>query len=279
MLKENDSLESSHHYAFFKASNLMKASKIKIEITTNELSEATKIEMWNLYQNYYNYSRDYFMKRIHSNNYFSIYRVGGKIIGFTGLRINRTSVEQQQYLMIYVGQTIIDKAFRGNALIPRTAVKLLLKYWKDLLLGRIYFWADSLTYKAYLVFAKTVPEFYPTYKKSTPKTVKSLLDFVGDEYYAEAYNPARCTVKKNTVFVNDTSTIIDQKVETDPDVLFFAEANPEYINGHGLLTITPMHSRNYIMTLKKCITKFFVKKYKRLKSLKKHLESINPIHL
>ncbi|MEO0337925.1 MAG: hypothetical protein AAF242_01800, partial [Bacteroidota bacterium] len=248
----------------------MRTSKIKIEITTNELSEATKIEMWNLYQNYYNYSRDYFMKRIHRNNYFSIYRVDGKIVGFTGLRINRTSVGDKQYLLIYVGQTIIDRAFRGNALIPRTAVKLLMKYWKDLVRGRIYFWADALTYKAYLVFAKTVHEFYPTYKKPTPKTVKTLLDFVGDEYYAEAYNVATGTIKKNTVFVNDQSTIIDQHLETDPDVLFFAQANPEYINGHGLLTITPMHSRNYLVMLRKCIIKLLTERRKKLKSYGQH---------
>jgi hypothetical protein len=243
----------------------MKKAKIQVTITTNELNEATKEEMWQVYHQYYHYSREYFMQRIHRNNYFSFYRVDGRIVGFTGLRINRTEVYDKECLLIYFGQTIISKHHRGNALIPRTAVKLFLKYWKDLVRGRIYVWADALTYKAYLVFAKTLKEFYPTYKSAMPVHVKALINFVGDEYYGETFCLNTGTVRKDTVFVNDPTTLINARQEKDKDVLFYAQSNPNYIKGHGLITLAPMTGKNYLYLILKCIRKNLVglKKRKR----------------
>lgn len=244
----------------------MKKAKIQVTIRTNELSEATKEEMWQLYRQYYHYSREYFMQRIHRNNYFSFYQVEGRIVGFTGLRINRTEVHNKECLLIYFGQTIIGQKHRGNALIPRTAVKLFLKYWNDLIRGRIYVWADALTYKAYLVFAKTLQEYYPSYRSAMPRHVKALIHFVGDEYYGESFCMNTGTVRKDTVFVNDPTTRIDPRKETDQDVLFYAQSNPDYINGHGLITLAPMHGINYLSVIMKCLKKSFWKRKNKINS-------------
>lgn len=230
-------------------------NSIQVSISTNELNENTLEAMWQVYRGYYNYSYEYFMNRIDTNNYFSFYTIDGRIIGFTGLRINRTEVKGRQCLLIYFGQTVIDKAYRGNSLIPRTACKLLLHYWKDLLLGRLYVWADTLTYKAYMVFAKNLSEYYPSYQSKTPNHVQELLHFVGKEYYEENYCTATGTIKKEKLLVNDASMMIDQQKERDLDALFYASANPKYIEGHGLLTVAPMHIKNYLTVIYKCLKK------------------------
>ena len=208
------------------------------------------------------------MNRIHRNNYFSFYTVRGKIIGFTGLRINRTEIKDRQCLLIYFGQTIIDKNYRGKSLIPRTATKLMLWYWKDLVKGNLFVWADALTYKAYLVFAKNLKEYYPNYQSTTPDRVRKLINFVGYEYYASTFDSSSGTVQKDTVFVSDPSANIDHDVVEDLDVLFYAGVNPEYVNGHGLITMAPMHSRNYLAVLFKCLQKSFLGS-KRKKKLQK----------
>ena len=242
----------------------MKNASIQVTITSNDLTESTKEEMWNVYQKYYHYSREYFMQRISSNNSFSFYKVEGKIVGFTGLRINRTEINKQKRVLIYFGQTIIDQQYRGKSLIPRTATKLCLQFWKDLLLGRVYVWADALTYKAYLVFAKTLGEYYPSYRTNTPKPVQGLINFVGDQYYGTTFNPSTGTVTKNTVFVNDPTTQINPQLESDQDVLFYATANPNYTQGHGLITLAPMHARNYLKVVAKSLKKLIFPKKRSL---------------
>ena len=238
----------------------MKNLKIKVSLSTNVLSETTKEEMWEVYRQYYHYSKAYFMERIHRNNFFSIYRYQGQIVGFTGLRIKRTKVNKKSCVLIYFGQTVIDSRFRGQGLIPRTAILLGKKYWKDFLLARVYVWADALTYKAYLVFAKNLEEYYPSYKGQTPPKFQQLIDLVGTTYYGENYQTQTGTVHKDTVFVNDHSTIIQTRYERDLDVLFYAALNPNYINGHGLITMAQLHSNNCIRILARHLKKVVLKK-------------------
>ncbi|MCG8330006.1 MAG: hypothetical protein MI974_20080 [Chitinophagales bacterium] len=241
----------------------MKSSRIQVRITSNELSEATKEEMWKVYKKYYHYERSYFMNRINQNNYFSFYRIDDKIVGFTGLRINRTSVGHREYLLIYFGQTIIDHAYRGNALIPRTAVQLCLKYWKDIILGRVYVWADALTYKAYLVFAKTLHEYYPTYRKQAPAHISKLIQFVGEEYYGNNFCPRSGTVRKKSVLVKDQTTLHTPGNTYDKDILYYKLANRNNDKGYGLITIAPIHFLNYLMMAAKCLKKIAMPKRKK----------------
>ncbi|MEO1261080.1 MAG: hypothetical protein AAFZ15_19925 [Bacteroidota bacterium] len=218
--------------------------KIKVTITTNELSTAIKEEMWELYRHYYFYDKAYFMQRTKSNTHFSFYRANGRLIGFTGLRINRTNVNGKRQFLVYFGQTVVHHDFRGKSLIPVTGAKLCMKFWKDLLCSNVYFWADALTYKAYLVFAKTVDVMYPSCKAAMPAQVKAIVDHLGKLHYPDAYCPATGTVYKEKMLVNDTNTQIPAKYQLDKDIRFYVHANPNFCKGHGLLTITPMNGSN-----------------------------------
>ncbi|NRB53245.1 MAG: hypothetical protein HRU41_36655 [Saprospiraceae bacterium] len=234
----------------------MKNTKIKVQIVSNDFSTATKEEMWTVYSKFYDYSKEYFMQRIHKNNYFSLYTVDGKIIGFTGLRIDRPRIQGRRHLLIYFGQTIIDHAYRGKSLIPTTGAKLCLRYLPEMLTSKTYFWADCLTYKAYLVFAKTLEQYYPSYKEALPSKTKTVIDFIGQRHYSGTYCSTTGTVRKDTVVVNDASTTrIPMKYRQDQDIQFFTQANPLFMEGHGLLTLGPVNFTNFGILMKRLFQK------------------------
>ena len=223
--------------------------KVKVNIVENILSPSVKEEMWQLYRPYYNYSKAYFMQRIQKNDYYSFYRVKGELVGFTGLRVSRANVDGEKQLLIYFGQTVIHDDFRGKSLIPVTGIKLCMKFWRELLQRKLYFWADALTYKAYLVFAKSVDEMYPSIRYPMKSLVKNLIDFIGDTYYQGTYSIQTGTVQKDTVWVNDTTTQIPIKYQSDLDIRFYQQANPLYMEGHGLITLAPMNRKNIWMLI------------------------------
>lgn len=229
--------------------------KIKVNIVENILSDTVKEEMWQLYQPYYHYSRAYFMQRIHKNDYYSFYKVDGKLVGFTGLRVSRTKIEGEKQLLIYFGQTVIHSDYRGKSLIPVTGLKLCMKFWRELLQRKLYFWADALTYKAYLVFAKSVDEMYPSIRYPMKSLVKNLIDFIGHTYYQGTYSIQTGTVQKDTVWVNDSTTQIPLKYQADRDIKFYQQANPLYMEGHGLITVAPMTRKNIWLLLYRSIRK------------------------
>ncbi len=231
--------------------------KISINITDNQFSASMKEELWNIYKKYYNYNKDDFMKRLAKNNQFAIYKNKGNIVGFTGLRIDRTTIDGKSSLLIYFGQTVIEKECRGNALLPFTGLKLCLKYFKDLMFSDVYFWCDALTYKSYLVFAKSMNECYPSHKHQTPKSIKNLINHIGQKHYKGSFHSVLGTVQKSTVLVSDPSVNIGTNDKQDADIQFFMKANPNYKKGHGLLTLAPLTRKSFFLVLNRFVDKLF----------------------
>lgn len=229
--------------------------KIQVLIKNNDLSTNTKEEMWSIYQKYYHYSREAFMNRIHRNNYYSFYYHQDKIVGFTGLKIDKLAFNGEKQLMIYFGQTIIEREFRGKSLIPVTAAKLCIKFLRSLMTSKVYFWYDALTYKAYLVAAKTVSEYYPSRTNKMTKEVKQLMDYIGEKHYGDKYDACSGTVMKDTQLVNDASVNIQLKDYGDEDINFYMQANPNHHVGHGLLTFAPASLKTVGTLLKRYIYK------------------------
>jgi hypothetical protein len=219
--------------------------KISINITDNQFSAATKEEMWNVYKKYYTYSKDDFMNRIAKNSHFAIYTHAGKIVGFTGLRITRTKIEGKSSLFMYFGQTVIETACRGHALLPFTGLKLCLKYFKDLFFSDIYFWCDALTYKSYLVFAKSLSLCYPSRKQQMSESIKNLINYIGQKHYADSYCSTLGTVRKSKKLVSDPSVSISNKDEQDADIRFFMKVNPNHAKGHGLITLAKLNRNTF----------------------------------
>lgn len=230
-------------------------AKIKVNIVSNQLTEVVKEQMWQLYKKYYHYSRVSFMERIEKNNYYSFYTQNDQIIGFTGLRINHAKVYGRKQFLIYFGQTVVHEDYRGKSLIPTTGAKLCMKFWKAFLFSDVYCWADSLTYKAYLVFAKTVAEMYPTYKQKMPAKIKTIIDHIGELHYGDDFCPSTGTIRKDRVLVNDTTMQIPAKYTFDRDIQYFLQVNPKYKKGHGILTICPLDRKNVFMLLKRYMNK------------------------
>lgn len=208
------------------------------------LTLAQKAEMWAVYRGFYHYSEQYFMERIHRNTHFSLYLHGGKIVGFTGLRIDKTQVNDRRQLLLYFGQTVIGRAFRGQSLIQTTALLLVLKYWKAWLLSDVWFWYDALSYKAYLVSAHCAQEYYPSYRHPMTGMARQIRDFAGKTWYGDTYCPQSGTVAKPVNFLNDATVNIYPEDLDHPDVAFFAQANPKHAEGHGLLTLVPASKAN-----------------------------------
>ncbi len=228
---------------------------IKVTLSTNELTPATKKEMWEVYQHYYHYPKEGFMARINRNTHYSFYKKNGKTIGFTGLRINKILLEGRPHLLVYFGQTVIDEKYRGSALLPRTALLINQKYWLSFFTHKVYFWAEALTYKAYLVFAKYLKEYYPNYQGPNPEKINQVIDFIGQEHYRDSFDPKTGTVQKDTIWVSDQTCRLLPVGKEDPDVAFYAIANPKNMDGHGLITLGPMHLSNIFNISKRILSK------------------------
>lgn len=229
--------------------------RIKIELCDNKLSEQVIAEMWAIYQPFYHYSEQSFRERIERNTHYALYRQDSRIVGFTGLRIQKINLVNDKFLTVYFGQTVITNQVRGCGLINRTGLLLMVKFWRSLLSRKVVFWADALTYRAYLVFAKNLQECYPRRHQLLPLRMRNLRDYLGYTNYGDRYCPSTGTVAKDLFLVNDPQMIIAEEKLQDPDIYLFAQANPGYLRGAGLLTMGPATWENFAFMIKKAWSK------------------------
>ena len=247
--------------------NHSKSAKIKVSLYRNSFSESVILKMWDLYKASYEYAQTEFLTKITTYDYISFFKQEEEIVGFVGIKIDRPTLHGQDYLLIRFGQAVIQPQHRGKSLIPTTGLKLCQLLWKDILFRKVFFWADNLTYKSYLVFAKTVPEYYPSYQQSTPYLIKEVIDFIGQERYSTTYDKATGTVWKNRNLVNDVNCEVCFKYLQDPDINFFTKANPFYTKGHGLITITPMNRKNILVLIERGIWNLFSNRKRKGKKI------------
>lgn len=223
----------------------MKSKKINVQISDGTITPALKEQMWELYSQYYNYSKESFMARIDRNDHYSFYYRGDQLIGFTGLRVTPFRFESRWRLTIYYGQTIIHKAFRGKALMQKTGMKLMQRYWYYFLFAKVYFWCDALTYKPYLVFARTLGEYYPSPVHRKPPEIEKLMHHIGATHYGPLYQAHTGVVLKPEKYVQDPASKIKEGDLNNPIIAYYQQRNPGYTEGNGLLTLAPVSSQNF----------------------------------
>ena len=235
----------------------IKNSRISVDLNKNNVSDAIIEQMWGLYQQYYYYEKRAFINRIKDYDYLALFKQKAELVGFIGIKVDRPNLDGQQYLLMRFGQAVIQQTHRGKSLIPITSLKLCCLLWKDLLKRKLYFWADNISYKSYLVFAKTAEEFYPTYKTAMPSAIKSLIDFIGENRYPDTYDKATGTVRKNSKVVSDASCTVCHKYLQDSDIQYYVTANQGYEQGHGLITVAPVNKKNLLNLTERFLVSLF----------------------
>lgn len=230
---------------------------VKREILCSAETVAYQSEMLALYNNYYQVDVEAFLRRFESNDHYVLYRHNDKLVGFTGFRIKKIKNEFGRFLTIYIGQTVLENDFRGKSLIPRTCIGLIAKSFLKDPGCKIYVWCDALTFKPYLAFANSAKRFYPNRTTPNPLEVQTLLDHLGAHYYGSNYHRPSGTVHKAANVIKDVTTGITDKERRNPHIDFYAEANPNHLLGHGLLTIAPIDWKNFLYLIGKCLRKSF----------------------
>lgn len=209
------------------------------------------------------------MMRFEKNTHYALYFSKTQLIGFTGLRIENPIIKHKKRLLIYFGQTVVHPKYRGQSLFRRTGLKLLRKYFLSILDSKIYFWADTLSYKAYLSFSKSVKTCYPSRLQLLTPEIQVVRDYLGNKYYGPNYCRQSGTIQKDQVLVNDHLVSIRPKALIDPDVKFFIQINPKHEIGNGLLTVAEFKPSDIGFALFRMLKKQHLRQLSQVRSMVK----------
>ena len=223
----------------------MKKGNLSIRIIKSESVTPQQVqEMCEIYVKHHNVEYEDCEKRIKSGfDQLILYMdaESQKVVGFNGInkQICRIKAFSRPVLAIYIGQIYIEKAYRGFFPLQRATMKLIFseKLLRPWLLPVI--WADSLTYKPYLLIAKNSHNFYPRPEMETPPSYQSLIDHLGTSRYGDRFDPETGCITKDGKLVKDHVAPILPRMMSNKFIRFYAEKNTGYEKGNGMLVLMP----------------------------------------
>lgn len=169
----------------------------------------------------------------------------GRLRGFSTLLVQPTEATGERCVLVYSGDTIVDRAAWGTRVLPRIWIESALRlcarhpdldaYWLLLTSG-------FRTYRFLPVFYQW---FYPRFDEPTPADARRAMDAFARERFGARYDAARGIVRfaRPQVLHPDLLAVPDGR-RVDPHIAFFLERNPGFVGGDELVCLTRISRAN-----------------------------------
>jgi hypothetical protein len=170
----------------------------------------------------------------------------GKVQGFSTLAFYESAMHGKKVSVVFSGDTIIRREFRGSSELPRAWAMTVLR--EGMNLPQPLWWLlISSGYKTYRFLPLFYKEFYPRCDAPTPPEMQALIDHLAQERFGADYDAARGVVRFATgaTPLRDGVAEIDQGRLQDPHVAFFVQANPGHVQGDELVCLARIHPDNF----------------------------------
>ncbi|MCY1018008.1 cyclic nucleotide-binding domain-containing protein [Pyxidicoccus sp. MSG2] len=164
------------------------------------------------------------------------------------------------------------RAYRGANTNTRFGLSLVLKYMLRHP-GRPAYYMGSLVHpSSYALFAKYCGEVWPRREQPVPPQLLAFMDGLATEFGLEKVDAANPLLREVGWRTRESEVERDYWRQCDkPAARYFMEANPGYVNGHGLVTLVPATAANILSVLSVLVGRSLRKPMDALRALARRL--------
>ncbi|PJZ95178.1 hypothetical protein CH372_08575 [Leptospira meyeri] len=195
-------------------------------------------------KNYVGLLFDSFIEDLKQKDSIFLFHSNRTIYGFTGLKLFPFHFEDQDLLIAYSGDTVLDESFRGTLSIP--------VYWGIFMLKlsekhpNLYWLLTSKGFRTYRYLSVFFKDFIPMPTQTNQFLVR-LRDQVANKFFPNLYNPNLGILNRgeNSQTIRDIVTDRNvMRISKDPFIKFFEKTNPDFDKGHELVCLAHFHPSN-----------------------------------
>ena len=214
-----------------------------------DLDEVVRAEMFRLYDQFYGgTSEELFLHDLSDKTYAIILRDGDQALqGFSSIKVWRDEFKSGPAQVLYSGDTIVHKDHWGqqdlvaawgrlSGAVKSEAPDIPL-YWFLLVKGH-------RTYRYLRTFYRI---FFPAHNRETPPEFQAIMDQLARKKFGEFYNPETGVVSfpESRGHLKPEFAEIPEKDKRRPDVQYFLQRNPGYVDGDELICLTELSHENF----------------------------------
>lgn len=233
------------------------------------LSQNQVEQMWKLFSYYYaSVSREAFLKDLNEKDHVFLLTDSGSgfVKGFSTVKVYHRRVEKKPLVVIFSGDTIVDRKYWGQKALHKAFYKYLIRVKLENPTMSVYWFLISKGYKTYLGMSRNFLRFWPRMGVQTPSAVAKLIDHLASDRYGEAWDPGAGVLKFEDCpgKLKEEVAPIDQKLLSDPDIRFFVEKNPGHMQGDELCCVAQVNVGLFASYPLKLVKKRFTQTRKRI---------------
>jgi hypothetical protein len=210
------------------------------------LADAVWDEVWELSRRFYQSERGWVEARLKQHQELALYRstADGSLVGMAAIQVDAMEFQGQKLLVIFTSHAIIDECYRGQNLMQRAGVRTYLRCCLRHPLRRKLWAFDTFSYKSYWLLPRNLREFWPRRDQPTPAWQAAFMDYYGRLKYGDAWRGGVIQGSAHKRLLPQTAAL-NEALMKDPDLAFFARANPGHAEGDMLLCLIPLTLANW----------------------------------
>ena len=168
------------------------------------------------------------------------------VVGFSTLQMYPIDAPCGAALILYSGDTIVDRAYRTSGDLAGGFGHFLIRALKQEENLPIYWFLTSKGVRTYRFLPVFFDSFFPAHDAPTPPAVKQLIDTLATAKFGEDYTSETQIVahhqQRDWLCESEHAPALMKR--TDPHIRFFQEKNPGYANGDELACLAEIAREN-----------------------------------
>lgn len=222
------------------------ASRLNI----SELSESQILEMFSLMKNYYNHvNLSEFKNDLLEKDILIILKDDSNHIqGFSSQKIFPFSFRNQILRIVFSGDTVIDKKFRGSLELPIAWGKFMLEIESNFKEEAVYWMLITKGIRTFRYLPVFFYEFYPNPFTEIPEFISELSYALGLFKFGNKYDGISGIIRAGEESQSIKELMEDEEFimnrSFDPYIDFFKNRNPRFGKGDELLCIARFNTEN-----------------------------------
>ena len=214
---------------------------------TADLSPAQWDEIWTLTDEFFDVERAYAEAELRRRQRIAMFRMNGALLGMAAIDVYQQEFRGSALIVIYTAHVLIREAWRGRNLLQKLGARTFLATRLRHPLRPFYWFFDTFSYKSYLLLPRNFREFWPRFDAPTPEPRAALIDRLATGLYGPAWHAASGVVARSgqkRLRISAAPLILGPG--TDPELEFFARANPGHAEGDMLVCLCPLTLSNWL---------------------------------
>jgi len=223
---------------------------------TRDLTPRDWDDIWALTDEFFEVERDFAEAELRRRERIALFRMNGALLGMASITVYAETFRGRRVAVINTSHVLIRENWRGRNLIQKLGFRTFLATRARFPFLPIYWFFDTFSYKSYLLLPRNFRRYWPRHDEPTPERRAALIDQLATHLHGPAWRPARgIAVRSGQKRLRASAAPLALSADSNPDIRFFAAANPGHAEGDMLVCLCPLTLGNWLTVARRALAR------------------------